>query len=229
MMFWFHATRRREALEYLAVVETGVRPPKITTDTQQLELALGVEEPHVYCYLGRTLEQFGDFCVVLKPKSLPAGQMCPFDSGGLVRKIPPVSTWEEKKRVEYLDAFSFLTTTTIGHPCIRYPGDGIRSYLLCERPPYSGPHELWEKTPKADIWTQGTHWRAWTWEGRWRELPVDGNVHAWSCSPALFARILEASEQDTAIAPAMLDRFIGLYREGGVSALIADLRIEQGG
>src|SRR5262245_33333061 len=98
MMFWFHATTRANPVGYLQIVDEGCRPPTFDTDTQQLEFKLRVPEPHVYCYLGRTLEQFGQFCVVLKPRDLPAGHMCPFDSGGLVRKIPPVNSWKEEER-----------------------------------------------------------------------------------------------------------------------------------
>lgn len=225
-MYWFHATNRPDARSFLAIASDGCSPPPRATETKQLELQLHMAKPHVYCYLGRTLEQFGQFCVVLRVDGLPEGRMCPFDSGGLVRKILPVSGWEADRRHEYLSKLSFSTSTLTMQTSL-YPGLQASSYLVCERPTHSGPHELWLGVPEADIWSQGTHWRAWTWEGRWLTLPVSDHLHAWSCSPALFRRIVDAAEQDTTTSPEVLDAFIRRYREGGVSALIADLRREQ--
>jgi hypothetical protein len=62
-MFWFHATRRTSAAEYLKVLNEGCFPPPNPGKTQQLELKLQIVERSVYCYLGRALEQFGEFCV----------------------------------------------------------------------------------------------------------------------------------------------------------------------
>jgi hypothetical protein len=229
-MFWFHATKRSDEGGYLAIINDGCSPPPphVDTETKQLELQLAISDAHVYCFLGRTLEQFGQFCIVLRTDGVPEGTICPFDSGGLVRKIRPVSTWDPDKQGEYLRSLS-TSSTSLATRTARYPGTRIAPYLRCERPPEAGPHEIWAGLPEADIWRQGTHWRAWTWEGRWLKLPVNDTLHAWACTPALFKRIVEATERDKTIQPNVLDNFMRHYREGGVSAMIADLRMEQGG
>lgn len=225
-LFWFHATRRPAVDHYVGVLRDGCRPPPTVSETQQLELALDITPPRVYCYLGRTLEQFGEFCLVFEPPRLPTGNMSPFDTGGLVRKIRPVSDWQIVQRVEYLRALSF-STQTMDDMLAGYPADQHERYLDCERPTFAGPHEIWTDAPIADIWAQGTHWRAWTWEGRWEMLPVAGTIRAWTCAPAIFMDIVERIEAAPDLPVAVVDDFLARFRPGGVSALVADLRVEQ--
>ena len=222
-MFWFHATRRPAAADYVSILRDGCRPSSIPTHTNQLELELSVGVPHVYCYLGRTREQFGDFAVALSPADLPEGHMCPFDSGGLVENTPPVSSWARDAKASYLDAFSFSTATRaslVGD----YPGTKLKEYLAGIRPIQTGPHEVWAHRPEANIWEIGNHWRSWTWEGRWPHLPIRGHLRAWSCAPALFVSILEQLEAGDSIE---LSDCLALYREGGVGAMISEMSLEQ--
>jgi hypothetical protein len=225
-LLWFHATRRSGVAEYLGILRSGCQPAPFKNETQQLEMNLQISPPRVYCYLGRTLEQFGEFCIVFDPAQLPAGEMSPFDTGGLVRKILPVRDWAEPDRAGYLAALSFSTSDRETHVGT-YPASRRRAYLDCERPSEDGPHAVWPNVPVAEIWKLGTHWRAWTWEGRWAVLPIDGSVRAWTCSPALFMDILEAIESSDDIPAAVADAFLARFRPGGVGALIADLRAEQ--
>jgi hypothetical protein len=225
-LLWFHGTRRSGVEDYLGILRSGCHPAPFKNDTQQLEMDLQISPPRVYCYLGRTLEQFGEFCMVFDPRRLPVGEMSPFDTGGLVRKIPPVRDWPESDRAAYLAALSFSTADREAHVAA-YPADRRPGYLDCERPPQEGPHEIWPNSPVAEIWKQGTHWRAWTWEGRWALLPVSGNLRAWTCSPSLFMDILEAIEGCDDIPTSAVDEFLACFRPGGVGALIADLRAEQ--
>lgn len=227
-MLWFHATRRPSLDHYVAILRTGCRPPPPSAagQTQQLELDLAISSPRVYCYLGRTLEQFGEFCVVFEPGRVPIGEMCPFDSGGLVRKIRPISDWDAEARAEYLSALTFATSE-LRDRVSGYPADRVDQYLQCERPVFEGPHEVWPQLPVADIWRQGTDWRAWTWEGRWEVLPVAGCVRAWTCAPAMFMDIVERIESATDLPVGVVDDFLARFRPGGVGALVADLRAEQ--
>jgi hypothetical protein len=225
-LFWFHATRRSTIAEYLAILRSGCQPAPFKNDTQQLEMNLQIAPARVYCYMGRTLEQFGEFCIVFDPAQMPVGEMSPFDTGGLVHKIPPVRDWPAIDRVDYLAALSFSTGDREAH-MRAYPATRRQAYLDCERPGEDGPHILWPAAPVAEIWKLGTHWRAWTWEGRWDVLPVSTNVRAWSCSPALFMDLLEAIEGNDDIPTAVVDTFLARFRPGGVGALIADLRVEQ--
>ena len=223
-LHWFHATKRQTASDYIEIFSAGCRPSPHPTETKQLELHLSIIEPHVYCYLGRTLEQFGDFCIVLKPDEMPTGEMSPFDSGGLARKIKPVSGWGQADQKAYLSSFSFQTTN-IQTNISTYPATDVDAYLAAEKPAADGPHKLWAG-PSADIWKLNTDWRAWTWEGRWKTLPTAHHLLAWTCSPALWPNILAAVESHSASFP--LD-FMERYRPGGVSALVSAMRKEQTG
>jgi hypothetical protein len=208
------------------ILRLGCRPAPFVNDTQQLEFELRIAPARVYCYLGRTLEQFGEFCIAFHPLAVPVGEMCPFDSGGLVRKIPPVNGWSREQQSEYLNALTFSTAERESR-IASYPAGSRESYLESRRPEQAGPHEVWTDAPVAEIWRSGTHWRAWTWEGRWHDIPLAGAVRAWSCSPSLFMDIVEAIEASEDLPAASVDQFLASYRPGGVGALIADLRAEQ--
>jgi hypothetical protein len=228
-LLWFHATGRQAASDYVRLLDVGLRPAAFVTDTQQLELHLAIVPHRVYCYLGRTLEAFGEFCVALRPDSLPVGELSPFDTGGLVRKLEPIRTWTREQQQTYLDAFSFSTLTRAD--CLaRHPAEALVEYLECARPVQRGPHQLWDGTPEADIWALAPEhdWRAWTWEGRWQQLPIAGQIVAWSCAPSLFPLILDATERtDANISSEILDGFLQTYQPGGVGALVADLKAVQ--
>jgi hypothetical protein len=72
-MFWFHATKCLDEGGYLTIISDGCSPPPphVDTGTKQLELQLAISDAHVYCFLGRTLEQFGQFCIVLRTDGVP--------------------------------------------------------------------------------------------------------------------------------------------------------------
>lgn len=226
-LLWFHATRRSTPSDYVRLLQLGLGPAPHAGETKQLELHLAIAPHRVYCYLGRTREAFGDFCVVLRPDQVREdGEISPFDTGGLVHKIEPVCNWEQGQQQEYLSAFTFATSTR--EDCLaRYPNGNLRSYLDGARPPQSGPHAFWAEKPEAEVWVHGTDWRAWTWEGRWEDLKLVGQLFAWTCAPSLFAQILEATESASDIAEEHIDDFIRKYQPGGVGALVADLKAVQ--
>lgn len=228
-LLWFHATDRKAPADYVQLLTTGLRPPPFATDTQQLELHLAIVPHCVYCYLGRTLESFGDFGLALHPDALAVGELSPFDSGGLVRKAAPIRDWPREQQQEYLRAFSF--STEVRSDCLsRHPNTAVAPYLRGERPSARGPHELWDGRPEADIWALAAEhdWRSWTWEGRWQELPISGHIVAWTCAPSMFPEILEATESaEVPVSSELIESFLSSYRPGGVGALVADLREEQ--
>lgn len=225
-LLWFHATTRKTPADYVRLLRLGLHPATFTTQTQQLELHLRIVPHRVYCYLGRTLETFGDFGLALRPDALADGELSPFDTGGLVRNISPVRDWPQPQQQTYLQAFSFPTAAR--NDCLlRHPSAGFGPYLRGEKPGQRGPHELWTG-PEADIWSLASEreWRAWTWEGRWQELPIAGHIAAWTCTPAMFPEIVEATESAD-VPPELLEPFLRSYHAGGVGALVADLRERQ--
>jgi len=69
---------------------TAIFNPKCTT--RQNELVLGMPAC-AYAYLGKTVPDFGDAALAF-PFDDIAGHMSPFDTGGLVEHIKPVSECE---------------------------------------------------------------------------------------------------------------------------------------
>lgn len=225
-LLWFHAFGR------LAVLYDGLKVSPRMTDTKQLELELGILPHALYCYLGRTLEVFGDLALALAPSASTAGSMSPFDSGGLVEKCPPVCDWAHEKKKDFLAAYTWPMSERASL-LRKYPGgeaDDLRRYLdPSRRPEQQGPHSIWPDKPEANIWELDRHWRGWTWEGRWPdELPIEGHVVGWSCAPARWADVItwfetEASDREFA----SFTRLRPLFVEGGVGGLIASLHARQ--
>lgn len=233
-LYWFHSTSRTSVDGYFGVLRDGCAPPPDHNATKQCELKLGIPTQCVYCYLGRALESFGDFAVALRPDLLPLAQMSPFDTGGLVRRIAPVSTWKRKEKQRYLNAYTW-STTFFRKVILEYPGDSrtaVHQYLDGTRPSTAGPHLHWANRPIADIWSEPTNTvHAWLWEGRWGlKLPIVDALVAWACSPSQYAAILDYV--DTLTAPdvrAEALRLLGMYVPGGVTNLLQHLREEQVG
>lgn len=229
---WFHAFSREAITDYFDVLCTSARPAPHMTTTKQCELDLGVASTSVYCYLGRTLEEFGDFAVALRPTPLPDAMMTPFDSGGLIANIRPICSWSNVEKSAYLTACSW-STVELRNLLQQYPGitpEEFRRYLDGERPLHPGPHALWGTVPEAMIWSEISNtWRAWAWEGRWaNELPIHAALVAWSCAPARYASILAYADavSDPALQP-LVDRTLSLYVPGGVAHLLDRLKQEQ--
>ena len=232
-LLWLHSFARELIAEYFSVLCHGASPsPKLSSKTKQYELDLGITPPSVYCYLGRTLEAFGDFAVALRPESLPDGKMSPFDTGGILKNIRPVCTWETDKKREYIERCSW-PTNMLGDVLRLYPGGEQASrlaYLESQRPSHAGPHALWPDRPEAEIWSHpDNQWRAWIWEGRWgARLPTATALVAWSCAPARYASVLAHADSVTdPVEQANVDRILGAYVSGGVAELLQRIRAEQ--
>ncbi|HMJ09994.1 MAG TPA: hypothetical protein VK524_01250, partial [Polyangiaceae bacterium] len=187
-LFWFHARRQDAVADITTALRSGVVVmPRTDGNTNQLELDLKIFPERLYCCLGRTIERFGSFAfaVVTIPSQ---GEMSPFDTGGLVHKMPPVSTWASAERQKFLVDYSW-PTTSVGSLLATYPGPttlDIERYLDTDhRPAQHGPHQIWAGKMEADIWANATHWCAWTWEGRFEvTIPVADQLVAWTCTPA---------------------------------------------
>jgi hypothetical protein len=229
---WFHAFDRSAPIAILEVLATGPGPnPNPDTGTRRNEIALGIERPCVYAYLGRTIEAFGKRAIVLAQAALN-GLISPFDSGGLVNHIEPVCRWENGRKRELLRGHTW-ETGVLTELLLRYPGDRTAAYLNGQCPEEEGPHQcLPVSGPTAAIWDDSVNtWRAWTWEGR-SETALRASEHlvAWTCRPEEYAQLLSALPQlydDARAAEHALAELAGKYRDGGVSHLVAELRVEQ--
>jgi hypothetical protein len=225
-LLWFHAFRRDSVAEILQSLRTGPLPPPISvpSKTAANERRLGLPSS-AYAYLGRSSELFGanGFAV---PVSAPKGTISPFDTGGLVEHIVPVSGWADDERRGFVDDYSwpdaFLMQGLSSHPA----GTGLIDYLDGRGPPYAGPHDLWSGR-QADIWKAGANtWPAWTWEIRAPQLPAGRNVVCWTCPPDIFSQVQTIAED----SPADIDWFEFLFRcyvPGGVSQMLANQRSAQ--
>jgi|GEM_PF-2317052 len=247
-LFWFHAFNRHhpkldsdddneEPLTdedaVVRVLREGPRPhPNPASETRQYEQRLNITPHRVYAYLGRTLEAFGDNAIVLPPNGLIGGQMSPFDTGGLINKIAPVSQLVDNEKCVYLAAFSFQLATEKGAVLERYPSTSaelVKHYLEAQRPhDGDGPHHHWPGGPQHPIWTSNTDWRAWTWEGRAEpEHFLVATLRHWTCSPSMHARIIDSAERRYGEDEAWLLRLAETYEEGGVGLLVERLKDEQ--
>lgn len=236
-LYWFHAVRQDDVDVLTSVLRSGRDvAPRDAGKTSQLEITYEITPPRIYCYLGRTLEAFGAFAFALASVASP-GEMSPFDSGGIEKHTPPVSSWPKADRVQYLQDFSWPTTDL---PTLlpQYPGMSVADvsrYLdATQRPILKGPHEVWSgrKSTAAEIWSPSSpsDWRAWTWEGRFQQtLPVDdGLLVGWTCPPARHAQLLRwadtiATKSEQQWARRVLPKWI----RGGLHGLIEHLKIEQ--
>lgn len=226
--FWFHAFRRKTVAEVVSVLLNGPAPnPNPECETRVHETALGVAPPSVYAYLGRTLEVFGNSAFLLPMASL-VGQVSPFDTGGLIKKIMPVSGWPIDQKQEYLRKFSW-SASELPKLLAVYPQTttvAIRAYLECNNPSQDGPHQLWDG-PEANIWKLNTDWRAWTWEGRQPDKLSVGTLARWTCPSDLYDEIQTYAETASADVADAVAELSSKYVRGGVSRLVRDMRAAQ--
>lgn len=234
-LLWFHAFRRPSVGEVIDVLRRGPRHnPDPDCTTRRNEAALGIPASS-YAYLGKTVPDFGDVGFAF-PFDDITGEMSPFDTGGLVEHIKPVSDRKVVEKRAFLDAYSFNTRFR-KRLIADYPGasrNATLAYLRGERPnAHNGPHRVWPRAAVTDpgvaaIWNGGNSWQAWTWEARApRRLPVN-SVHRWSCSAVLFEKIRDYAETSAKQSDiTFLESLIGTYVRGGVSRLVADLRMDQ--
>lgn len=227
-LLWFRAFNRRTASEVVSVLRHGDTPAtsaSVTTATRRNELQLGIDPPSVYAYLGQILETFGRNALVVTLDGV-RGEMCPFDSGGLVDYLEPVRGWQQDDRRAYLKNLSFPTAEETAR-VEQYPTLSeapLRNYLDGAQPAVNGPHVLWGGTP-ADLWKSNSHWRAWTWEGRVPGvLPTGNNLRHWTCPPDIYAEIELIAESSPGSDEQWFSDILPKYVRGGVSHLLADLK-----
>jgi hypothetical protein len=228
---WFHAFRRGGAEEILEVLRNGPRiHPDPNCDTRVHEGVLGINPNCVYAYLGRTIEKFGHAAMVL-PVNAIKGKVSPFDTGGLVNKIVPVSAQPDATKRVFLNAYSWpsskLSSLLPIHPTEN--SARVRRYLLGVEPPdAAGPHALWPNAKAtAAIWRSKNDWRAWTWEARSPEKFDVSRLEQWTCSPAVYSEIIDHVD---ALDPKSVSWFPALaarYVHGGVSNLVEQWKSRQ--
>jgi hypothetical protein len=234
-LLWFHAFNRPDVAALLAVLRTGVEVPAFETTTKQNERVLGINPHCAYAYLGKTLEAFGANAIVV-PFDHLQGQVSPFDTGGLVRHIAPVSGWADARKQDFLNEFSWASAdleARLGD----YPGTdpaAVKSYLDGARPSRNGPADVWLPAGNAladgDIWRSGgVDGRAWLWEIRSSTgLPTAAQLVGWSCSTEVWNDIQKYFESlDDTVDTAWMESLMELYHDGGVGALIRALRAQQ--
>lgn len=227
---WFHAFRRNSFEDVLEALRQGPTVPTGATTTQQNEAELGISPACVYAYLGMPSEEFGDVAFALPAEAL-GGVSCPFDSGGLVRHIPPVNGWDTDRRRGFLSANSW-PTASLPDRLNAYPGaspDRVRDYLDGKRPIHNGPHEVFPPPSEqfiAPIWRDGTSVSAWLWEGRVPgRLPAGVSLHRWSCASSAYHDLIRHTEGVTDPDEiAWLEWLLARWVKGGVAALGRTLR-----
>lgn len=221
-LLWFHAFNRGDPESIVRVLLAGPEPNRATsTDTYRNEQLLGLEA-HVYAYLGRTIDKFGQRALVLSQAAL-VGSVSPFDTGGLVNKIHPLCGASVADRRAFLTAFSWASSD-LSSLIARHPGrEEVRAYMWGVRPPHAGPAEVFAERGGAEVstWAHPENtWQAWTWEGRSTDrLAVGAELQRWTCRPEEYAALLV--DLETVVDPAAFDSIDGLYLHGGVSALVA--------
>lgn len=213
----------------MAVLRDGPMPLDAGS-TRDAERALGIPVACVYAYLGRTLEAFGNSAIVVDDGAV-RGHMSPFDTGGLVNNIAPVSGWPEASKRQYLASYSW-PTAQFDNVVALYPDGhaaGRSAYIAGSRPSVDGPHITWPGREEADIWASNNDWRAWTWEGR-GSISAGAQLRHWTCPPAVLAEITKYAERTShADGGAWFEELLARYVAGGVSRLVRNLRAEQGG
>lgn len=226
-LLWFHAFNRKDVAGVVEVLRKGPKyHPDRNSPTRRHEKELGIKPPRVYAYLGRTLELFGSNALVL-PLDAIDGEMSPFDSGGLVKRIKPIDTFQGAQRQKYLQDYSWATGGKTRLLNVYPSGDGtkLKRYMAGKKPSgHDGPHDLWTGKEIAAIWKLNEDWRAWTWEARSAE-PLDcSQLVKWTCAPSDYPHIVkELASRDFA----RLRALVPCYVKGGVSNLVTQLRLEQ--
>ena len=215
----------------MSVLRLGPRihPDKKTT-SRVYETRLGIDPHRVYAYLGRTLEVFGNCALALPPEAL-TGEMSPFDTGGLINHIAPISGYDDARKQAFLRAYTWPTAdrSTLIQKYPTSQNGQFAEYLEgVKAPSAEGPHKIWQDREIAAIWSGANDSRAWTWEGRSSPTFDVKQLHRWTCSPAAYPAILEHGETYTkAVDAAWFQALISKYIHGGVSALVMNLRQEQ--
>lgn len=212
-------------MEILQVLRTGPRPPGsgVKPTTKHNEEYLGLP-PSVYAYLGRSSDQFGQngFAVPLRGV---AGDVSPFDTGGLVKHIAPVREWDQGRKRRFLQEYTW-GDGSLSRLLKKYPSARLLEYLNGDPPNAVGPHEFWSKT-EAPIWDPALNqWQAWTWEIRSEHFPVGDNLVKWTCPTDLYEQIQDFAERE----PEEVEFFVNLnerYVPGGVSQLLRECRSHQ--
>jgi hypothetical protein len=227
---WFHAFRRGGAKEILDVLRDGPKiHPNPKCDTRVHETTLGIDPNCVYAYLGRTLETFGETALVL-PINAIKGKVSPFDTGGLVNKINPVKALPDSDKRVFLNAFTWpiskIPSLLSEHPTKQTRR--VQRYLAGVEPPDAdGPSQLWPNSKAtAAIWRSNNDWRAWTWEVRSPEQFDVSRLEEWTCSPALYAEILDHVDA-LAGAANWFEDVASRYVHGGVSNLVEQWKSRQ--
>jgi hypothetical protein len=222
---WFHGHRHDAVADITKVLRNGVRAADRTEGgTGQLELELAIQPIRAYCYLGRTHEVFGSFAFAVSSVT-SVGDISPFDTGGLVRHVNPIKTWEAELRKKFLADYSWPLSELEG-VLSAYPGatnaDLVRYLDRSAKPMHSGPHKLWTGKSEADIWALNEDWRVWTWEGRFHEgFAVGDQLVAWTCPTARYGQLMQwadnvANAADQEWFATVLPKWV----EGGVYALV---------
>ncbi len=221
-LLWFHSFNRGDPAEIVLVVTAGPHPnPSTTTTTYHNETVLGLNA-HVYAYLGRTVDKFGDRAIVVARDALK-GAASPFDSGGLVGHIPPVAAEPAARKIAFLHAFTWSTDDLDGL-LAQYPSDDwVEQYIAGERPLVPGPHAVLQPAvcgPEFDTWSHSANsWPAWTWEGRSESrIEVGDKLCRWTCKAVEYADLCFDDVASEAIAG-----LSAAYVRGGVSILVARL------
>ncbi|MDB4942641.1 MAG: hypothetical protein JWP97_2175 [Labilithrix sp.] len=230
-LYWFHAFDRPDLPKIIEVLRDGPKHhPLPTSETRRNEAELGIEPPHVYAYLGRTLKSFGQNAIALKQPALE-GEVCPFDSGGLLRKIAPVSGRKKAAKAAYLQAYSW-PTTALRVLLKTYPSSSQTqhvAYVAMAAPAVDGPHVYWPKRGAAEpIWTSNTQWRAWTWEGR-SPSPLTTGKHLvrWTCPNDTYPKLEEYVASRPPSDRKWFEQVSKLYVRGGLTRLMTALRAAQ--
>jgi hypothetical protein len=220
-LLWFHSFNRGDPQSIADVVARGPGPnPATDSTTFANEAALGLAA-HVYAYLGRTLEKFGARAIVLAQDGL-RGDISPFDTGGLIDRIRPISESGLDEKVDFLRSYTWESTRILDVlGC--YPGDDLDGYIIGKRPCVSGPHEVFpgRTLNQPEVWAHsGNWWQAWTWEGRSRDrLDTQHCLVRWTCRPEEYADLVVAVEKT--VSPVQFEKIVTMYFEGGVSVLMA--------
>jgi hypothetical protein len=226
-LLWFHAFNRNSVAEVVDVFRNGPSTNPNPCTTQANEDALGIPRS-VYAYLGKTVPHFGNVAFALRLDAL-AGDVSPFDTGGLVKYHQPVAGWTAAERSDFLNAFTWqssqLPARLADYPSAQ-PGH-LENYLRGVRPLHDGPHAVWRAhVPVAAIWSHTANtWQAWTWELRAKgQLPAPSTLEKWSCPAAMETQITEYADTTSPDEATFIEALLGKYVRGGVSQLVAELR-----
>lgn len=238
---WMHAYRRATARELVDALRNGPTPApaSVPTNTRQLELELGIDLPHVYAYLGRTIEEFGSTVIAVPATASEDALISPFDTGGLAKHIAPICNWPKEHRNLYARDYTW-PGVQLPEAFGGYPGTSpslVDRYLDVTRTPIAaGPSSVWPERrsmpPTAptsaeapspsilpdDIWhAPGAHWRNWTWEARWPTRIPCVELIGWSCAPSIYQQLVQIIETLTDVD---IEFLMSRYVHGGVSVFL---------